>query len=29
MALTAISVFFLASIVAALGRERRGQTFGT
>jgi MFS transporter, SHS family, lactate transporter len=28
MALTAISVFFLASIVAALGRERRGQTFG-
>jgi MFS transporter, SHS family, lactate transporter len=29
MALTAISVFFLASIMAALGRERRGQTFGS
>ena len=28
MALTAVSVFFLASIMAAVGRERRGQTFG-
>jgi len=28
MALTAISVFILASIMAAVGRERRGQTFG-
>ncbi len=29
MALTAISVFILASIMAALGRERRGHTFGS
>jgi MFS transporter, SHS family, lactate transporter len=29
MALTAISVFFLASIMAAVGRERRGHTFGS
>jgi MFS transporter, SHS family, lactate transporter len=29
MALTAISVFALASIMAAVGRERRGQTFGS
>ncbi len=29
MALTAISVFILASIMAAVGRERRGQSFGT
>lgn len=29
MALTAISVFVLASVLAALGRERRGQTFGS
>jgi MFS transporter, SHS family, lactate transporter len=29
MALTAISVFALASIVAAVGRERRGHTFGS
>jgi SHS family lactate transporter-like MFS transporter len=29
MALTAISVFLLASIMAAVGRERRGQTFGS
>jgi MFS transporter, SHS family, lactate transporter len=28
MALTAVSVFVLASIMAALGRERRGHTFG-
>jgi MFS transporter, SHS family, lactate transporter len=28
MALTAVSVFTLASIMAALGRERRGHTFG-
>jgi len=28
MALTAISVFVLASIMAALGRERHGKTFG-
>jgi SHS family lactate transporter-like MFS transporter len=28
MALTAVSVFVLASIMAAVGRERRGQTFG-
>jgi MFS transporter, SHS family, lactate transporter len=28
MALTAVSVFILASIMAAVGRERRGQTFG-
>ena len=28
MALTAVSVFALASIMAALGRERRGHTFG-
>lgn len=28
MALTAASVFILASIMAAVGRERRGQTFG-
>jgi SHS family lactate transporter-like MFS transporter len=28
MALTALSVFILASIMAALGRERRGHTFG-
>ena len=28
MALTAISVFVLASITAALGRERHGQKFG-
>jgi SHS family lactate transporter-like MFS transporter len=29
MALTAISVFILASIMAAVGRERRGYTFGS
>ena len=29
MALTAISVFALASIMAAVGRERRGHTFGS
>jgi MFS transporter, SHS family, lactate transporter len=29
MALTAISVFILASIMAAVGRERRGHTFGS
>ena len=29
MALTAVSVFVLASIMAALGRERRGHTFGS
>jgi SHS family lactate transporter-like MFS transporter len=29
MALTAVSVFALASIMAALGRERRGHTFGS
>jgi SHS family lactate transporter-like MFS transporter len=29
MALTAISVFALASIMAALGRERRGHHFGS
>jgi MFS transporter, SHS family, lactate transporter len=29
MALTAVSVFALASMMAALGRERRGHTFGT
>ena len=29
MALTAVSVFILASIMAALGRERRGHTFGS
>jgi MFS transporter, SHS family, lactate transporter len=29
MALTAISVFVLASIMAAVGRERRGHTFGS
>ncbi|HUA91958.1 MAG TPA: MFS transporter [Terracidiphilus sp.] len=29
MALTAVSVFFLASIMAWLGRERRGQAFGS
>jgi SHS family lactate transporter-like MFS transporter len=29
MALTAISVFVLASIMASLGRERRGQRFGS
>jgi SHS family lactate transporter-like MFS transporter len=29
MALTAISVFILASIMAAVGRERRGQSFGS
>jgi SHS family lactate transporter-like MFS transporter len=29
MAFTAISVFVLASIMAALGRERRGHTFGS
>jgi SHS family lactate transporter-like MFS transporter len=29
MALTAVSVFVLASIMAALGRERRGQAFGS
>jgi MFS transporter, SHS family, lactate transporter len=29
MALTALSVFVLASIIAALGRERRGHTFGS
>jgi SHS family lactate transporter-like MFS transporter len=29
MALTAVSVFLLASIMAALGRERRGHTFGS
>jgi SHS family lactate transporter-like MFS transporter len=28
MALTAVSVFILASIVAAIGQERRGHTFG-
>jgi MFS transporter, SHS family, lactate transporter len=28
MALTAISVFILASVMAAVGRERRGQSFG-
>jgi MFS transporter, SHS family, lactate transporter len=28
MALTAVSVFILASVMAAVGRERRGQTFG-
>ncbi|WP_260735193.1 MFS transporter [Tunturiibacter lichenicola] len=28
MALTAASVFILASVMAAVGRERRGQTFG-
>jgi SHS family lactate transporter-like MFS transporter len=28
MALTAVSVFVLASIMASVGRERRGQTFG-
>jgi hypothetical protein len=29
MALTALSVFTLASIMAALGRERRGHHFGS
>jgi len=29
MALTAISVFVLASVMAAVGRERRGHTFGS
>ncbi len=29
MALTAVSVFILASIMAAVGRERRGHTFGS
>jgi MFS transporter, SHS family, lactate transporter len=29
MALTAVSVFALASIMAAVGRERRGHTFGS
>jgi SHS family lactate transporter-like MFS transporter len=29
MALTAISVFILASVMAAVGRERRGQSFGS
>jgi MFS transporter, SHS family, lactate transporter len=29
MALTAVSVFVLASIMAALGQERRGHTFGS
>ena len=29
MALTAISVFVLASVMAFLGRERHGQHFGT
>jgi len=29
MALTAVSVFILASVMAAVGKERRGQTFGT
>jgi len=29
MALTAISVFVLASIMAAVGRERPGHTFGS
>ena len=29
MALTAVSVFVLASVMAALGRERRGAEFGT
>jgi MFS transporter, SHS family, lactate transporter len=29
MALTAVSVFLLASIMASLGRERRGQAFGS
>jgi MFS transporter, SHS family, lactate transporter len=29
MALTALSVFILASIMAAVGRERRGHTFGS
>jgi len=28
MALTAISVFVLASVMAAVGRERHGQRFG-
>jgi hypothetical protein len=29
MALTAVTVFALAAIVAASGRERKGQVFGT
>ncbi|HZL50444.1 MAG TPA: hypothetical protein VFC37_05780 [Terracidiphilus sp.] len=29
MALTAISVFTLASIMVSLGRERRGHAFGS
>jgi MFS transporter, SHS family, lactate transporter len=29
MALTAVSVFVLASVMAAVGRERRGHTFGS
>lgn len=29
MALTAVSVFILASVMAAIGRERRGHTLGT
>jgi MFS transporter, SHS family, lactate transporter len=29
MALTALSVFILAAVMAALGRERRGHTFGS
>jgi SHS family lactate transporter-like MFS transporter len=28
MALTAVSIFVLASIAAAVGQERRGHTFG-
>ncbi len=28
MALTAVSVFALAAVVAALGKERKGQVFG-